>query len=347
MLRIPKMGTIVHAVKIRNQLCKEVDTEKPINSIHNMAKYTFLDLCKEVLTSTKVPMSAEEIWQKAEEAGLSVKIGTKGKTPSATIAAQLYTHIKNNDDNSDFVQVSKRPARFSLRNNNNREIEAESEIKTTSSDQYDERDLHPLLVKFVYANQHFKCYTKTIYHEKSCKKEKGANRWLHPDLVGVYFPFDDYIIDTRNLQKSLNVSPVKLFSFEMKKELNYTSLREYFFQAVSNSSWANEGYLVALKIDESSEFRNEIQRLSNSFGIGIIQLNAKHIEESEIICPALYREVIDWDTLNRLAEDSPGFKSFISDIEDHLKIEKVKKTDYDEILDDEKFESYVTKKKII
>jgi hypothetical protein len=30
----------------------------------------------------------------------------------------------------------------------------------------------------------------------------------------------------------------------MKKELNFSNLRESYFQAVSNSSWANEGYLV-------------------------------------------------------------------------------------------------------
>lgn len=55
-----------------------------------------------------------------------------------------------------------------------------------------ERDLHPLLVKFLYSNPHFKCYAKTIYHETSTKKTKGYNQWLHPDIVGIYFPFKDY-----------------------------------------------------------------------------------------------------------------------------------------------------------
>jgi hypothetical protein len=40
----------------------------------------------------------------------------------------------------------------------------------------------------------------------------------------------------------------------MKKNLNFTNLREYYFQAVSNSSWANEGYIVALDIDEDESF---------------------------------------------------------------------------------------------
>lgn len=33
--------------------------------------------------------------------------------------------------------------------------------------------------------------------------------------------------------------------------MNFTNLREYYFQAVSNSSWANEGYIVALDIDDA------------------------------------------------------------------------------------------------
>jgi uncharacterized protein len=32
-----------------------------------------------------------------------------------------------------------------------------------------------------------------------------------------------------------------------------SNLREVFFQAVSNSSWANEGYLEAAEIDTANE----------------------------------------------------------------------------------------------
>jgi len=44
---------------------------------------------------------------------------------------------------------------------------------------------------------HFKANLKTIYHENSNKTTKGQNEWLHPDLVGVYFPFKDYTTETR------------------------------------------------------------------------------------------------------------------------------------------------------
>ena len=315
-------------------------------------KYTFIDLCIEILSKYNSPMSPDEIWKKAIEDGLAEKIGSVGKTPSATIGARLYTDIKDNGAKSVFVQISKRPARFILRNSGIKEKEIESVIEKKLKNEekteykFNERDLHPLLAKYVYTNPHFKCYVKTIFHEKSIKRAKGANEWLHPDLVGVYFPFGDCSKETTDLQKSLNVNSIKLFSFEMKKELNYSNLRECFFQAVSNSSWANEGYLVSLRIDEDPSFRNEIQRLSNSFGIGIIKLSPVNIEESEIICNAHHREIIDWDTLDRLAEDSPDFRAFISDIKEDLTVAKVKSV-YDKIISDDDYEGYLKKKGII
>ena len=41
----------------------------------------------------------------------------------------------------------------------------------------------------------------------------------------------------------------KITSYEVKKEINTDyELKKCYFQAVSNSSWANYGYLVALEI---------------------------------------------------------------------------------------------------
>lgn len=314
--------------------------------------YTFLDLSTEVLSQHPTPMSPDEIWQKAKETGLDAKIGTTGKTPPATIGARLYVDIKDNGENSRFVQVSKRPARFMLRGVELKQSEITTAVAKQEaaaekeSSSFHERDLHPLLVKYIYQNPQFKGLVKTIYHENSVKKSKGVNEWLHPDLVGVYFPFDDYTKETTDLQTRLNVNAIKLYSFEMKISLNFANLRACYFQAVSNSSWANEGYLVALKVDEDSDFRNEIQRLSNAFGIGIIKLNAENIDESEVICPAKCRDLIDWDTLDRLADDSPDFNAFISNVSDTITIKRIIKTGYDEVFDDEKYAKHIKDKKI-
>jgi hypothetical protein len=140
---------------------------------------------------------------------------------------------------------------------------------------------------------------------------------------------------------------MKLFSFEMKKEITTSSLRECFFQAVSNSSWANEGYLVALKYEQNDDLIEEMRRLNNSFGIGFIQLDALNVDQSVILIPAKCRDQIDWDTLDRLIEENPNVKSFVDSINEDVSLQKVKnKNEYDEILTDEKIMTWVKEKKI-
>jgi len=319
-----------------------------------MAKYTLNDLIIETLELCKIPMTPEEIWENALVHNFPNKLDSYGKTPWASIGAKIYTDMKNNKESSSYIQVSKRPTRFLTKSIFNtkstkeldivveKQIEKESKPDKTS---FHERDLHPLLVRYVINDSHFNCHTKTILHENSSKKIKGMNEWLHPDLVGVYFPFSDYSPETRSLQKSLSVSSIRLFAFEMKIQLNFSNLRQSFFQAVSNSSWANEGFLVCLKLDDDPDFKNELQRLTNSFGIGIIQINCEVIEESRVVYPARFKDNIDWDTINRLSEDSPDFKKFISDLNEDVQVEKVKSS-YDKILDDEDIDKHINDKKI-
>jgi len=317
-------------------------------------QYTFIDLINDVFNSTKTPMSPEEIWEKAVELSLDKKLGSTGKTPWATIGARLYTNIKEQQDDSVYIQVSKRPSKFILRTYYTNPIKTqeviEQQIKIKDEIiqkvKFNERDLHPILVKYVFSDPHFNCYTKTIFHENSSKKTKGANEWLHPDLVGVYFPFNDYSIETRELQSHLNVNSINLYAFEMKIALSFSNLRQSFFQAVSNASWANEGYLVCMKMDEDPDFKNELQRLSNAFGIGVIKLNTKSVNESEVTFSAEYKKNIDWDTVNRLSEDSPDFRKFISDLTEDIKLSKIK-SNYDKVFSDEKMDNYIQEKKII
>lgn len=185
-------------------------------------------------------------------------------------------------------------------------------VEKTEKVSFAERDLHVLLSSFVHMDSHFKCQTKTIFHEISTKTIKGKNKWLHPDMVGVYYPFADYTTPVLNLYSVVGENPYKLFSFEMKKEITFGNLREYYFQAVSNSSWAHEGYLVALKVEE--ELHEELRRLNNAFGIGIIRLDPINISQSEILFASKERNNLDWDTIERLAEENEDFRTFISDV---------------------------------
>ncbi len=81
-------------------------------------------------------------------------------------------------------------------------------------------------------------------------------------MVGCYFPLDEWKPEVFELSSSIGNVSIRIFSFEIKQELNFNNLREAFFQTVSNSSWANESYLVAAKIQNDEEFSNELKRLS-------------------------------------------------------------------------------------
>ena len=308
--------------------------------------YTFEMMIEETLQQIQTPLSAVEIWEKARELQLDQKLGSKGKTPWETVSARIYTDIKENGESSKFIQISKRPSKFYLRNfNDNKALslnstQQEETSLTEKKEKFDERELHPLLTKFVYSAPHFKCYTKTVFHEKSKKDKKGKNKWLHPDIVGIYYPFDDYEKNTISMIGALKESACKLFSFELKIEINYSNLRECFFQAVSNSSWANEGYLVALRYSEEPSLIDEMRRLNNSFGIGFIKLNPVNIEQSEILFTSRFHKSVDWDTINRLVEENRDFADFVKSVEEDIAVSNVK-SDYDEVIEDEAFCKYV------
>lgn len=305
--------------------------------------FGFIDFAKEVLKTSDSPLSVEEMWEAGCNQGLDEKLGSSGKTPIRTLSARIYVDIKNNMD-SVFIQVSKRPAKFYLKG---KDINPEKEIPESGAgmrkSKFTERDLHILLSSFVCTDEHFKCMTKTIYHEVSKREKSGKNKWLHPDIVGVHFPFDSYTDNTLKLFDVLKVNPYKLYSFEMKISLTLSNLREYYFQAVSNSSWAHEGYLVALKISEEPELMDELRRLNNAFGIGVIRLDAEHFMQSEILFSAKEKDSLDWDTINRLVDDNRNFKSFLNDLMEDVKVGKVKSRYDDVYLEEEQMYQYVLK----
>ena len=103
---------------------------------------------------------------------------------------------------------------------------------------------------------------------------------------------------------------VRLWSFEVKKELTSANIRSSYFQAVSNSSWAHEGYLVATSIS-NQDTEEELRMLSALHGIGVILLNPENPTESEILLPAKRRQDADWQTINRILKENKDFKHFI------------------------------------
>jgi len=277
-------------------------------------KLSFLKLAENVIREENKPLSADEIWAIAEEKGYAALTGTTGKTPKATLAALLYVDTKDNP-NSLFQRIGTRPVKFGLHKTppgpepDERATTAKTGLGKAKKTDYDEADLVPFLTYFAYAR--LKAYTKTIRHETSKKGKQGETEWLHPDVVGCYLPIGEWDEAVIEISEKNNQPIIKFFSFELKKAVDFGNLREAFFQAVSNSSWANEGYLVAAEISDDPVFRDELKRLTNSFGIGVIKLDINDADNSHILLPANTKPNIDVLTVNVLAEKNKGFKEFL------------------------------------
>lgn len=231
-----------------------------------MTKLTFLALAKKVLTEEGRPLSPSEIWKIALPKGYTSMLDSQGKTPAATLYSAIFTDARENPETA-FFKIGARPARYFLKSL--AETTKPSELEKTASTEasvpevfdFDEIDLHPFLAYF--CRRHFNAYTKTIRHSTSKKKEFGE--WLHPDVVGVYYPVEEWKVEVLDLSAATGNIAVKMYSFEIKKQLSFSNLRAAFFQTVSNSSWAHEGYLVAADITPDEDFLGELRRLSSLF----------------------------------------------------------------------------------
>lgn len=242
------------------------------------------------------------------------------KTPQSTISAILGTFIREGDSrvrrikesNGNFVYyLAKNEANLNLNFEPLSDALSAVPKKATKAlrlEQYRERSLHKLLSSYL---KNAAVYTKTIYHEQSNTKDSNQ-KWIHPDIVGVEF-LKLKNETSQNFLKSINrLDTFKISSYEIKREVRTDSeLKEAFFQAVSNSSWANYGYLVAF--DFSDNLTDEISRLNQLFGIGIIELNANPYT-SRILFPATYRD-LDFKTIDKLCKINHEFERFIEYVE--------------------------------
>ncbi|WQT22194.1 hypothetical protein E5A85_00455 [Helicobacter pylori] len=315
---------------------------------------TYKELGKKVLEQAGKPLSAEEIWERACEMGLDKERPSIGKTPWSTIGSDLgkdkkQFYVARKEKGTHYYWLKSREGEFPPQETLNAKEEDDGQSGCLGAVKkqkisFNERDLHELLVKFLDEDPNFKLRCKTIYHEKCQKDEKGKNEWNYPDIVGVYFPYNEYKKETLEFLRHIGQNSYKLFSFELKKELSFSNLKESYFQAVSNSSWANEGYLVVKNIDD--KVLGELRRLNQSFGIGVIKLESE-TSNSKILLPARERE-IDIPTLDMLLDKSPDFKTFVNDINKQIKAgsDTPIKDQFDEVLNDEEMQKYIKDKHI-
>jgi len=236
------------------------------------------------------------------------------KTPEATVSALLGDFIRKGDSrvsrikrtgNSYEYYFNQYEEELELKpiENMNHEIKKENTLKN-----YHERDLHLLFSTYLSSKN---IHSKTILHEQSNGTD-STQKWVHPDMISI--DFLKLTNEVTQLVKALNTTDsFKLTSYELKKEIRTDhELKKCYFQAVSNSSWANYGYLVAFEI--SSSLKDEMERLNQSFGIGIIELKS-YPYESKILYQSKYRE-LDFKTIDKLSKINPTFKEFIVYIEE-------------------------------
>ena len=171
-----------------------------------------------------------------------------------------------------------------------------------------ESDLYLPLSEYIWTE--LNVYSKRIDEKKSTNNHgRKGNKWLYPDLVGMEDLTEGMEAEIRNVVKESADKQKKLWSFEVKKLLNRSNVREAYFQAVSNSSWANFGYLVAAEVREDT--MTELRMLCSLHGIGLIQIERENPSESRILIPAGEKADVDWATCNRIAKENEDFRAFV------------------------------------
>ena len=179
---------------------------------------------------------------------------------------------------------------------------------------FEERSLHKPFCSFLRTRNIF---AKTIFHEKSSTKTDSAQKWVHPDIVGVQFEEFKNESTLSLLKATEPRKSVHIYSYELKRKIESDyQLKQYYFQALSNSSWANFGYLVAFEINEDLD--EEMERLNNAFGIGIILMQAN---SSKILYYAREKE-LDYNTIEKLSNINSDFTTFISKLSKVLNASK-------------------------
>ncbi len=278
-----------------------------------------IEIIQSVLEIIKEPIKVTEIYDKAKELFEKGEIENMfdcgGKTPHQSVSSYIYTALSKGEE-LPFKKAREKPTLIALKDAA-KELDLNAQKPSVPSTKIaHERDLHPFLTYMAINNENLKCYTKTIFHEESSKSPKGMDRWLYPDMVGVRFLHAEW--SNENLiafSKKFDTLPVKLVSFELKKEISVHNCRECYFQAISNSS--NEGYLVGRHIDtHNPQLMDLLKRLHASFGIGVIDLRVDE-NKSTILLNAKYKEKIDYTVASELSAKNEKFSGFLKSVVDY------------------------------
>lgn len=237
---------------------------------------------------------------------------------------EKYTEVKT-------IEVRPREYYYTL-SSDEEEVDASNQPDTSiernsSIAKISEHYLYPILSE--YLRSELSVWSIRI-DEKRSKNSRGpqGNRWLFPDLVGLEDLSEKWPLEIKETVREYGDRKTELWSFEVKKLINSANVREVFFQAVSNSSWANFGYLVASDISGPNTMR-ELRMLSGRHGIGVIELDVENPSESQIVIPASKQNDVDWDLSGRLSEQNVDFKEFMKLVKEFYQTGNLKSVEWE------------------
>lgn len=102
-------------------------------------------------------------------------------------------------------------------------------VFSTQEQDYSEADLYPLLMEYLRQECQLLC---SRIDEKCSRKDKGrhANHWLHPDIVAMQPVTEEFHALVKNCVQASGGRMAYLWSFEVKKQITRSLVRQYFFR---------------------------------------------------------------------------------------------------------------------
>jgi len=300
-------------------ICAFLLSERPMNTMRLNLSQAFLDYLRqkspEKFTARQVAEWVFDTYpQQCQEKKQRSKFVTTDKQLLEQLVSEIGAHHGPLQGKHPQLKTTEdRPRQYYwLEQTQHEEVAVvERAIAPTPSEaaKLDEHALYPLLSR--YLRQEFGLYCRRIDEKRSSNKRgAGGNHWLYPDMAGMEDLGEHWHREVRQCVNECSDRRARLWSFEVKLLINRSNVRECFFQAVSNSSWANFGWLVAADI-EGQETLKELRMLFAAHGIGVIQLQANNPANSQVLIPARERSDIDWGMVNRLTEENRDFEDYV------------------------------------
>ncbi len=167
--------------------------------------------------------------------------------------------------------------------------------------------------------------SKYLNHLTASRSTKGIHKWRFPDIVGIRKTnYQDGILKVANLTGQKYFPEIA--SFEVKKDLSKGKMRDYFFECLSNSGWANRRYVVVVSdLQQASKIEDEVisefRKLSLRYHVGLIQIktintNLSYEKEGSSILVECPRQDLDLEIMNDLCASLPEFKDWLESLEE-------------------------------